>query len=109
VERFEIPSSSIWLDVLDSLLENKELLASVSIALRSAIGIGKPGSEEIPLWEVAGWAVLCTNHLSHNRPNLFHRHGIPLGRNDAIATYPVMKACFGVHSRRLWQGVSLQA
>lgn len=50
------------------------------------------------MWEDAQycWVVFCKNYIYHIRKNLFHRHRIPLGITDAVASRPVIDARFSV-------------
>jgi hypothetical protein len=40
------------------------------------------------------WVVFCKNYFYHLRQNIFHRHRIPLGVTDGIASRPAIDARF---------------
>lgn len=42
------------------------------------------------------WIVFCKNHFYHMRQSLFHRHRIPLGLTDYVATRPAIDSRFRV-------------
>lgn len=50
------------------------------------------------MWEDSDycWVVLCKNHWTHLRQNIFHGHRIPLGVTDAVAVCPVDQEQFSV-------------